>query len=77
MVKISASYPLFLSEGEAETFCQAQKPYERVKAVFQSRGLKEKVMQCSVYYGTQENGEYLCQMAMSVAGLGQLRHLSE
>jgi len=34
-------------------------------------------MQCSVYYGTQENGEYLCQMAMSVAGLGQLRHLSE
>jgi hypothetical protein len=34
-------------------------------------------MQCSVYYCTQENGEYLCQVAMSVAGLGQLRHLSE
>jgi hypothetical protein len=34
-------------------------------------------MQCSVYYCTQENGEYLCQVVMSVAGLGQLRHLSE
>ena len=34
-------------------------------------------MQCSIYYRTQENGEYLCQVVMSVAGLGQLRHLSE
>jgi hypothetical protein len=34
-------------------------------------------MQCSVYYCTQENGEYLCQVVLSVAGLGQLRHLSE
>jgi hypothetical protein len=34
-------------------------------------------MHCSVYYRTQENGEYLCQVVMSVAGLGQLGHLSE
>lgn len=34
-------------------------------------------MQCSVYYRTQEKGEYLCQVVMAAAALGQVQHFSE
>ena len=34
-------------------------------------------MQCSVYYQTPENGEYLCQVVMATARLGQVKHVTE
>ena len=34
-------------------------------------------MQFSVYYHTLEKGEYLCQVVMAAARLGQVKHLEE